>query len=148
MTKEKRSLFSRIFGSNDNTIAPSTANEFQILNGYKSIFTNYDGRYYDDADVRACIDTIARNGAKLNPVHIRNGKNGFEKINGNLQRLLSKQPNELQNAYKFYYQVISELEQYNNSIIYILRDENYKVLGLYPIHYQTIKFYEYKISQS
>lgn len=144
MKREKRSLFSKIFGSNNNTTAPSTANEFQILNGYRSIFTNYDGRYYDDADVRACIDTVARNGAKFNPKHIRYSANGFENINGNLQRILSKRPNEIQNAYKFYYQVISELEQDNNSIIYILRDENNKVLGLYPIHYQSIKLYEYK----
>lgn len=142
--KEKRSLFSKVFGSNDNTIAPSTATDFHVLNGYQSQFTNYDGRFYDDTDVRACVDAIARNGAKLNPIHIRNGKNGFEKVNGNLQRLLSKQPNELQNAYKFRYQVISELELYNNSIIYILKDENLRVLGLYPIHYQSIKFYEYK----
>lgn len=144
MKKEKRSLFSRIFGSNISTSAPPTATEFHILNGYRSQFTNYDGRYYDDTDVRACIDTISRNGAKFNPKHIRYNDKGFESLNDNLQRILSKRPNELQNAYKFYYQVISELEQYNNSIVYILRDENYKVLGLYPIHYQSIKFYEYK----
>lgn len=143
MKKEKRSLFSRIFGSNNNTVAPSTATEIQVLNGYRSQFTNYDGRFYDDTDIRACVDAIARNGAKLSPKHIRINEKGFENINGNLQRLLSKRPNELQNAYKFYYQVISELELYNNSIIYIMRDDNFKVLGLYPIHYQSIKFYEY-----
>jgi len=142
--KEKRSLFSRVFGSNNSTTAPSTATQMYFLNGYKSQFTNYDGRFYDDTDIRSCVDAIARNGAKLNPIHIRNGKKGFEKVNGNLQMLLSKRPNELQNAYKFRYQVISELELYNNSIIYILKDENLKVLGLYPIHYQSIKFYEYR----
>lgn len=142
--KEKRSLFSRVFGNNNNTVAPPTATEFHILNGYKSQFTNYDGKFYDDTDIRACVDAIARNGAKLNPKHIRKNKNGFENLNNNLQRLLSKQPNELQNAYKFYYQIISELQLYNNSIVYILKDENMKILGLYPIHYQSIKFYEYK----
>lgn len=142
--KEKRSLFSRVFGSDNNTVAPPTATEIQVLNGYKSVFTNYDGKYYDDSDVRACVDTIARNGAKFNPKHIRYNDKGFENVNGNLQRILSKRPNELQNAYKFYYQVISELELYNNSIVYILKDENLKVLGMYPIHYQSIKFYEYK----
>lgn len=140
--KEKRSLFSKIFGSNSSTVAPQSATEFHILNGYQSQFTNYDGKFYDDTDIRACVDAIARNGAKLNPKHIRQNKNGFENVNDSLQRLLSKKPNELQNAYKFYYQVISELELYNNAIIYISRDENFKVLGLYPIHYQTIKFYE------
>lgn len=142
--KEKRSLFSRVFGSKNSTIAPPMASEFHILNGYRSVFTNYDGRYYDDTDIRSCVDAIARNGAKFNPKHIRYNEKGFENLNGNLQRIISRRPNEIQNAYKFYYQVISELELYNNSIIYILRDENFKVLGLYPIHYQSIKFYEYK----
>lgn len=142
--KERRSLFSRVFGSNNSTVAPSTSTEFHILNGYQSEFTNYDGKYYDDIDIRACVDAIARNGAKLSPKHIRNGKNGFEVVNDNLQRILSKQPNELQNAYKFYYQIINELEMYNNSIIYILRDEKFKVVGLYPIHYRSVKLYEYK----
>lgn len=144
MMKEKRSLFSRVFGSKNSTTAPPMATEFHILNGYRSVFTNYDGRYYDDADIRSCVDAIARNGAKFNPKHIRYNEKGFESLNGNLQRIISKRPNEIQNAYKFYYQVISELELYNNSIIYILRDENFKILGLYPIHYQSIKFYEYK----
>ena len=141
---EKRSLFSRIFGNETNTTAPASATEFHVLNGYKSQFTNYDGKYYDESDVRACVDAIARNGAKLNPKHIRKSKKDFEKVEDNLQRLLSKQPNEIQNAYKFYYQIISELELYNNAIIYILRDENMKIVGLYPLHYQTIKLYESK----
>lgn len=141
---EKRNLFSRIFGSKQSTTAPPTATQMYFLNGYKSQFTNYDGRFYDDEDIRACVDAIARNGAKLNPKHIRKNVKGFENVDDGLQRLLNKKPNELQNAYKFYYQIISELELYNNSIVYILRDENFKVLGLYPIHYQTIQFYEYK----
>ena len=141
---EKRSLFSRVFGSKQSTTAPPTATEFHILNGYRSQFTNYDGKFYDDVDIRACVDAIARNGAKLSPKHIRATAKGFENVNDNLQRLLSKKPNELQNAYKFYYQIINELELYNNSIVYILKDKNLKVLGLYPIHYQSIKWYEYK----
>ena len=44
---EKRSLFSRVFGSKQSTTAPPTATEFHILNGYRSQFTNYDGKFYD-----------------------------------------------------------------------------------------------------
>ena len=144
MAREKRSLFSRIFGSNNSTTPPPTATELQILNGYKAVFTNYDGKYYDDSDVRACVDAIARNGAKLNPKHIRRNNKGFENVNDNLQRLLSKQPNELQNAYKFYYQIISELYLYNNAIVIKSYDENDNIKGLYPIHWQSIVPYEYK----
>lgn len=141
--KEKRSLFSKIFGTNNSTTPPKNSTTLQFLDGYRATFTQYDGKDYDDADVRTCVDTIARNAAKFNPKHIKYNSIGFNKVNGNLQRILSRKPNELQNAYDFYYQVISELYLYNNSFVYVIRDENLKVLGLYPLHFQTIDFYEY-----
>ena len=78
----------------------------------------------------------------MHPKHIRDSKGKFEIVNGNLYRLLAKKPNELQNAFQFYYQVITDLELYNNSYIYIQRDENFKVTGLYPLSYRNIKLYE------
>ena len=138
----KRSLFSKIFGNDTDTKAPEKAATFKLLDNYKSVFTRYNGKYEEDIDVRACVDTIARNAAKMHPKHIRDSKGNFEIINGNLYRLLAKKPNELQNAYQFYYQVITDLELYNNSYIYIQRDEDFKVTGLYPLSYRTIKLYE------
>ena len=139
---EKRSLFSKIFGNDNNTQAPSTATSFKLLDNYKSVFTRYKGNFEDDIQIRACVDTIARNAAKMHPKHIRDSKGKFEIVNGNLYRLLAKKPNELQNAFQFYYQVITDLELYNNSYIYIQRDENFKVTGLYPLSYRNIKLYE------
>lgn len=141
---ERRSLFSRIFGNDKDTQAPATATTIKILDSNKSVFTKYNGRFEDDIDIRTCVDTIARNAAKMHPKHIRDSKGNFEIVNDNLYRLLSKQPNELQNAFQFYYQVVSDLELYNNAYIYIQRDENYKVTGLYPLSYRTIKLYEYQ----
>ncbi len=141
---EHRSLFSRIFGNDRDTTPPTTATNFQILDNYKSVFTRYNGKFEDDIDIRACVDTIARNAAKMHPKHIRRTAEKMEILNGNLYRLLSKKPNELQNAFQFYYQVISELELYNNAYIYVQRDENFKVTGLYPLSYKTIKLYEYQ----
>lgn len=140
---EKRSLFSRIFGNDKDTTPPATSTSFEILDRYKSVFTRYDGKFEDDIDIRTCVDTIARNAAKMHPKHIRRTKEKLEIIDGNLYRLLSKKPNELQNAFQFYYQVVTDLELYNNAYIYIQRDENYKVTGLYPLSYKTIKLYEY-----
>ncbi len=140
---EHRSLFSRIFGNDRDTQAPATATVVKILDNNKSVFTKYDGKYQDDIDIRACVDTIARNAAKMHPKHIRDSKGKFEIVNDNLYKLLSKKPNELQNAFQFYYRVVSDLELYNNSYIYIQRDENFKVTGLYPLSYRTIKLYEY-----
>jgi len=141
---EKKSLFSRIFGNDKDTSAPSLATSFQLLDDYKATFTTFKGNIEDDITVRACVDTIARNVAKMHPKHIRNGKENYEVLKDNVYRILAKKPNELQNAYQFYYQVISDLELYNNSYIYIQRDENYKLTGLYPLSYRTIKLYEYQ----
>ena len=141
---ERRSLFSRIFGNDKDTTAPMLSSNFTLLDDNKAVFTNYKGDFENDVEIRACVDTIARNAAKMHPKHIRASKEKFEIVNDNLYRLLAKQPNELQNAYQFYYQVITDLELYNNSYIYISRDENYKVIGLYPLSFNTIKLYEYK----
>ena len=139
---EKRSLFSRIFGNDNDTKAPATATNFKLLDSYKSIFTRYKGDFEEDVLVRACVDAIARNGAKMHPKHIRDREGNFEIVNSTLYKILSKKPNELQNAFQFYYQVISDLELYNNSYIYIQRDDNFKVTGLYPLPYKTITLYE------
>ena len=141
---ERRSLFSRIFGNDRDTTPPATATSFEILDRYKSVFTRYDGKFEDDIDIRTCVDTIARNAAKMHPKHIRRTAEKLEILDGNLYRLLSKKPNELQNAFQFYYQVVSELELYNNAYIYIQRDENFKVTGLYPLSYKTIRLFEYQ----
>ena len=144
----KRSLFSRVFGSDVSTEPPTTATSFKLLDDNKAIFTTYNGDYKNEIDVRACVDAIARNGAKMHPQHIRrftkDNKPKLENVKGNLYYLLSHQPNELQNAYKFYYQVITDLELNNNSIIYVLKDENLKVKGLYPLTFERCEFYEYQ----
>lgn len=141
---EKRSLLGRIFGTEKNSTAPITSEQIEVVEGQKAEFTPYKGNFHEDPDVLACVDTIARNGAKMHPRHIRNFNGKMENVKGNLYKLLTKQPNELQNAYKFYYQVIADLELYNNSLVYIQRDENLKVIGLFPLEYSEIKLYEYQ----
>ena len=145
---KKRSLFSRIFGNDESVPAPQTSTEFQIIDNQKAIFTPYKGDFEYDPDVLACVDTIARNGAKMHPRHIRNYKKDgvlkLENIKDDLYKLLAKQPNELQNAYKFYYQVLSELALYNNSLIYIQKDSALNITGLYPLKYTEARMYEYK----
>ena len=140
---EKRSLFSRIFGNEKSDMQP-TATEVQILDGNKAVFTPYKGDFHNDSDVRACVDAIARNAAKMHPRHIRNFDGKMENVKSNLYKLLAKKPNEVQNAYRFYYQIINNLELYNDSFVYIQRDENLKVTGLYPLDFDESKLYEFK----
>lgn len=142
---EKRSLFQMIFGNRQQN--PNRYQELQLLNGYQATWTNYDGEIYNSSEVRSCIDAIARNGAKLNPKHIRysyeEGKDKIEKIYGRVQRLIGEKPNELMNAYSFYYKVISNLYLNNNAFIFIQRDEQGEPTGLYPINANMYKLLEY-----
>ena len=146
----KRSLFSMIFGNDKTTIEPVSSEQLELVEGNKAVFTQYKGDFYNDPDVLACVDAIARNGAKMHPRHIRNyfskeeNREKLENVKGNLYRILAKQPNEVQNAYKFYYQVLTNLELYNNAFIYMQRDENLKITGLYPLNFNEIKLYEYQ----
>lgn len=133
---EKRSLFQMVFGKGQQQNL-ERYQQLQLLNGYQAQWTNFDGELYSNSQVRSCIDAIARNCAKLSPKHIRyfyeNGKEGIEKVYGRVQRLISEKPNELMNAYSFYYKVISELYLNNNAFIYIARDNQGVPTGLYPI---------------
>lgn len=141
---ERRSWFKRLFG-NEGTEKPSTVTEVRFLDGNNAVFTPYKGDLSNDPDVRACVDAIARNGAKMNPKHIRKVDGLLENLQGNTYRLLAKKPNEVQNAYQFYYQVITNLELYNDSIIYVQRDEKTnRVTGLYPLDFTEGKLFEYK----
>lgn len=140
----RRSLFSMIFGNNKSTIEPDTSEQLELVEGNKAIFTPYKGDFYNDPDVLACVDAIARNGAKMHPRHIRNFAGKMENVKSDLYKLLAKQPNEIQNAYKFYYEVLTNLELYNNAFIYMQRDENLKITGLYPLNFNSVKLYEYQ----
>ena len=132
---ERRSLFKRLFKSEGDN-KPSTITSVKFLDGNDAKFTTYDGDIINDADIRACIDAIARNGAKMHPRHIRNFNGEFQDVKDNLYKLLAKQPNEYQNAFQFYYQVITNLMLYNDSIIYVEKDlKKNKVTALYPLVY-------------
>ncbi len=141
---EIRSLFSRIFKSDKSTSAPETSQQLELVEGNKAVFTPYKGDFYEDPDVLACVDAIARNGAKMHPRHIRNFNGKLENVKGNLYKILAKQPNEIQNAFYFYYYVLFNLELYNNAFIYVQKDENLNITGLYPLEYKEVKLYEYK----
>lgn len=138
-------LFDMIFGKpNEKEQQKYNRTEFKLLNGYNASFSVYNGRLYDSTTVRSCIDAIARNGAKLNPKHVRATAGNFAALNKNLQRLVSEQPNELDNAYSFYYKVISLLYLNNNAYVFISRDASGVPVGLYPLEPHNVKLLEYR----
>lgn len=140
---ERRNLFKKLFGKNKEEKIP-VYTQLKLLDGTPASFTEYQGDFYKDPNVLACIDAIARNGAKMHPKHIRFFNDKLESCKGRTYKLLSKQPNEFQNAYQFYYQIISMLELYNDVFVYVKKDDNLRVVALYPLTITEGKYYEYK----
>lgn len=134
-------LFDIIFGRERTK---EKAVELRLLDGFRASFSRFGGDIYDTALIRTCIDTIARNAAKLSPKHIRATEGRFEPLNKTIQRLVSEQPNELDNAYSFYYKVVSQLYLYNNAYVFISRDASGVPIGLYPILPERTKLLEYQ----
>ena len=139
---ELRSMFKRLFGR-EREESERQYEELRLLDDNKAIFTQYHGELEYDPDVLSCIDAIARNGAKMHPRHIRDNKDGMKNLKGRTYRLLAKQPNEFQNAYQFYYQIIATLEIYNDVFVYVKKDADLRVEALYPLIYDEGKLYEY-----
>jgi len=139
---EFRSMFKRLFGREKGE-SERVYEELRLLDDNKAVFTPYHGDLENDPDVLACVDAIARNGAKIHPRHIRNNNDGMQNLTGRTYRLLAKQPNEFQNAYQFYYQIIATLEMYNDAFVYVKKDNNLRVEALYPLIYDEGKLYEY-----
>ena len=136
---KKRNLFGMFFGRKENNV---TTHDLQVINGYNSQFTPSDFNLYNNQLVRACIDAIARNGAKLNPKHIRRKEKKIEHVNSNLQMILSEKPNSFMNAYDFYYKMITQLYLYNNAFAWIEKDDSGNVINIFPLNYQNCKLKE------
>ncbi|MFD1953729.1 phage portal protein [Paenibacillus thailandensis] len=123
-------VFSRFAG------AVRSALKFRFLGGYNPVFTPFGDNTYESDVVRATVDTIARNAAKLKAKHVRRVNGKVQNVGGNIERLLSVRPNPKQNAYIFWYKVFTQLLLRSNAFILIDRAgpmEKYRVRGFYPI---------------
>ena len=143
MAKERRSLFDIIFGRTKQPQSQDYTN-LKLLSGYQPIFTMFGDNAYASDIVRAAVDAVARNGAKLKPKHIR--KVGQDIINqkSNIQYLLETRPNVYMDAYTFYYRVLTELFMRNNSFIFIDKDDSGSPIGLYPVSSANLELLESK----
>lgn len=136
---QKRSMFRRIFGVAEQTqTQPYQA--VQMLNTYNNRIYNYSGDLYDNATVRACIDTIARYFAKMQPEHRMKGK----RVHDSLDKLLSLRPNPDMSTYTFLYKVCTCYEMDNNAYIYVQRDNTGNVIALWPFSYSQVELQENK----
>jgi len=103
------------------------------MNGGPAIFTQFSGNAYESDIYRSAVDSIARNVAKLKPVHVvtidRNRKDGDNSLN----RILQVRPNPYMTSYDMIYKIVTHYYLYNNAFAYLQKDENGKLTGIYPL---------------
>ena len=131
MKKEKRNLFNLIFGNKSNKKQNITQTQFQLLSGWNTQFSTLPEGTYNSKVARQVIDRIATHCAKLVPKHIQG--NITNNIKGDINFLLSNQPNPLMNTFDFIYRIISLLYTDCNAFVYIAKDRSGFITGFYPV---------------
>ena len=131
MKKEKRSLFNLIFGKKNDKQQNITQTQFQLLSGWNTQFSTLPEGTYNSKVARQAIDRIATHCAKLVPRHIQNTITN--NIKGDINFLLSNQPNPLMNTFDFIYRIISLLYTDCNAFVYIAKDKSGFITGFYPV---------------
>ena len=137
---ERRSLFDRIFGKR---VTPNSVESLRMMNGFVPTFTMMNDAYDSDV-VRAAVDAIARNAAKLKPKHIRRMNGRVTQTDSNIEYLLSVRPNPYMDAYSFLYKTVTQLYLQNNAYIFIDWAETGQVRGFYPVNASQVEFVEAK----
>lgn len=131
MKKERRSLFNLIFGKKSDNQQNITQTQFQLLSGWNTQFSTLPEGTYNSKVARQVIDRIATHCAKLVPKHIQG--NITNNIQGDINFLLSNQPNPLMNTFDFIYRIISLLYTDCNSFVFIAKDRTGFISGFYPV---------------
>lgn len=111
-----------------------TYTQFQELGTYKSYFGTFGTNIFASDDVRTCIRTLAEHTSKANP----------RCTDKRIERLLQLNPNKYMNGKDMLAKLRNILEIKNTAFVYIERDNTGKVIGFYPVPYQTFEAVEYK----
>ena len=125
--QEIRSQFKNIFGHEEQQVINQGV-AYRMLNSWDNYFFDSPKDLYLNPTVRLCIDTIAKNFAKVEIHHVRENTRQNDKLETILQR-----PNALMNTYDFLYKVVSLLYMNGNVFIYIQTDAKGEITGLYPL---------------
>jgi HK97 family phage portal protein len=132
MKRERRSILDLFRPIKSDQL--KTYTEFKELGTYMSYFGTFGNNIYDSADVRTAIRTLSEHTSKANP----------RSTDKRIERLLQLNPNKYMNGKDFLAKVRNILEIKNTAFVYIERDNTGKVIGFYPVPYQTYTAVEYK----
>lgn len=137
---ERRSLFQTIFGGVGGRIG-KVMTQLRVLSGYTPIFTPWSDKPYEADVVRAAVDAIARNAAKLKPKHIRRVNGQIDHVGGQIEKLLTVRPNPNMNAYDFIYRMVTTREIDNNAFAYPVWDGP-NLVAIWPVNCVMAEFVE------
>lgn len=143
---EFRSMFRKWFGreETDPDSTGDASTQFKLIDSWENYFHRLPENIYDDATVRTCLDTLARNAAKMELHHIREDSGGqVVRCSDALEKLLNTRPNAFMNRYDFMYKVVSMLYTDNNVFIYVHTDSAGNIISLDPLSYQNGDLREY-----
>ena len=126
-------LFSKIFKSQSEE---STSDSFEIVNSESSSFSLFSGDPYENIIYRSGVDSIAKHGAKLLPIHVVKNGESSERLN----KLLQLKPNPINTTYDVLYKTFTHLFLHNNAYIFIERDIEGQPIALYPIDCSNAQF--------
>lgn len=98
----------------------------KMLTAYSPAFTNWHGAIYESELVRASVDAIARNVAKLK-IEIQGS------ARPQLQTILKKHPNEWMTWYQFMYRLSTIWAVDNTAFIVPIYDKYGDLKGIYPV---------------
>ncbi|MBF1095844.1 MAG: phage portal protein [Solobacterium sp.] len=106
-------------------------------------YRSFDGNALNIDLVRACVDALARNIAKMSLRPIVMNKDGTTTVDNisDIAKVL-KHPNQYMTMYDFLYKVSAMYYLNNNAFIYPEYDEKGYLVALHPINYSTFKLYE------
>lgn len=136
MKTRLRNLFTSIFNKKVERKYASV----RMLSEYNSSFSTIQNDIYKSKIARECIDRIATQCGKFEIKHI-NEKKGVQ-VYGEINYLLSHQPNPRNNTYDFLYRIVSILKRNNNAFVYIHKDKTGFIKGFYPILAVNYDLYE------
>ena len=106
--------------------SPVGAERWAPLTAYSAAFRSWRGEIYEFDQVRAAIDTLARNTGKLKIVMTGTAQ-------GTTRTKLNVRPNPYQTWYQFWYRARTIFEMQNNAIIVPILDDYDRIVGLFPV---------------
>jgi HK97 family phage portal protein len=118
----------------------------QMLSIPTAQISSWSGAAYENDIYRAAIDAIARNAAKLKPVHTitdpvsKEKKPADKQAKQTLQKILQVSPNPYMTTYDLLYKLTTQYYLYNNAFALLDWTEGGRLAGIYPVNFVSVNF--------